>query len=214
MKRVLLILLLSIGVIEGVIACTVSANVGDLSATSAESGSDAPANDGGADAFPPSDAEAEDAADGSDAPLLEAGCGVTLAQEASFVDVQVQMTGPPNFVGGTIVPGIYVLTAMNVYFAGTTGTVRVRETMRVRGTSPAGAFDRLTEAQNPSGSFMGYPLHGETSTWRAPNGPIFFQTPECPTKSFEGTGNFTAQGTTLSVFDGQRSVERVYRRLR
>jgi hypothetical protein len=205
--------LLAIAAIEGVIACTVSANVGDLSATPAESGSDAPATDSPAADGAPNDGATSDA----EASIpIDAGCGVDFAHEGTSVDVQVQMASPPQFTGGTIVPGIYVLTAQNVYYAGTTGTVRIRETMRLRGSATAGAIERLTEAEKPSGSFKAYPLHGETITWfapSAPNGPSFFLTPECPKKSFQGTGEFSAVGDTLTLFDAKDAVERVYHRV-
>jgi hypothetical protein len=203
------LVMLSIAAIEGAIACTVSSNVGDLSAAVNESGSeaasDAASSDGALEDSPASNADA-------DLPL-DAGCGVGFAQQGTFVDVQVRTGVQPSFAGGTIVPGMYVLTALDIFYSGNTGTMQIRETMRVRGTNPAGTFDLLTEARNPSGSFTGYPLHGETITWNAPNASIFFQTPECPAAMPEGTGNFSAQGESLTVFDAQEGIVRTYRRL-
>ena len=208
-RRALLFFLL-VTATAGAIACTTAANVGDLSRGSAESG--APGLDGEAPDASSSDAPPGDP-DGAPPPS-DAGCGVTFAQEATFIDVQVQNGVPPDHSGGTVVPGTYVLTAMSVYFAGTTGTVRMRETMEVHGGSPSGTLYRLIEAQNASGSFANIALHGERSLYESTNNPAFFVTAECPAKGFQRTGEFTAQGTTLVVYDAAKGIERTYRRLR
>lgn len=191
-----------------VIACTVSANVGGLDVDSRDAAEASSPNDASSDA--PADAPAEE--DVADATAFDAGCGIAFPQEASFVDVAVTTAVPPSYGGGTIAPGTYALVAMRAFMAGTTGTMQVRETMVLRGSAEAGARERLTEARNATGSFKAYPLHGETSTWQAPSGPSFFETPECPTKSFQTTGRYEASGDTLAIFDDVNVIERTYRR--
>ena len=194
------------------LACSVNANVGALEALADASGA-------GFDAGPGADAQggttdASPEADATSTPPIDAGCNVTFPQEASFVDVAVTMGVPPSYEGGAITLGTYRLVAMRVFVAGTTGTMQVRETIVVRGGAKAGAIDRLTEARSATGSFTGYPLHGETSTWEAPSGPFFLQTPECPTKAFQRTGRYQATGGTLALFDDADGIERTYERIR
>jgi len=202
-------------------ACTVSANVGELEALP-EGG----ANSGEAgvlgDATPSPDgslASSSDAGapDGSPDPTpIDAGCGVAFAHATTsgFVDIQVINGPPPNANGGTIVLGTYVLITMRSYFAMHTGTMQVRETIRVRGSVTAGAVDTLTEARSATGTFATYPLHGETFTWqRGGATPAFFITPECPKKDFQKTGTFKSEADTLMIFDDETGFERVYRRV-
>ena len=198
-----------------VVACTVSANVGDLGGGGVlDAAGDAPPDsDGGLDALADSPVTSDGGADADPAPI-DAGCGVTFGQRGGFVDVGIVMGPTPNLSGGTIVAGLYELTAMRVYFTGAeSGTMQVRETMRVRGSSTAGAFDRLTEAQSATGSFQAYPLHGETHTFQTGAGPGIFVKPECPTEDFETSGRFDAKGDTLTLFDDLEFIERVYRRV-
>jgi hypothetical protein len=197
------------------LACTVSANVGDLGGGGVLDAADdsSSANDGGTeprlDSSPANDA----GADGDPVPL-DAGCGVSFPQRGSFIDVGIVQGPTPSLSGGNIVPGLYELTAMRVYFDGSqSGTMRVRETMRVRGSAAAGAFDRLTEARDATGSFQAYPLHGETLTYEKAAGPGIWLTPECPTKDFQTSNRFDMKGDTLILFDDLEFVERVYRRV-
>jgi len=189
------------------LACVTRANVGDLEATP-----DASSND----AAPAIDGARSDASSASDVstPTIDAGCNVGFPQEGSVVDIAVINGAPPFLNGGGIVLGTYELTAIRVFAGGTTGTARVRETIVVRGGATAGAIDRLTETTSATGSFKNVPLHGETVTWEAPSGPVFFQTNECPKKEPERTGTFEANGTTLRIFDDQSVIEREYRRIR
>lgn len=155
-----------------------------------------------------------DASDGEEpAPAADAGCGVTLVQQAKFVDAEVVPGPTPDLKGGAFVPGTYTLVAMRIYGAGESGTMQVRETMRVRGSSTNGAFDRLTEARNATGSFEAYPLHGETITWDVSAGPSYFETTECPKKFGDRSGRFEASNDTLTLFDNIDWIERVYQRL-
>ena len=207
--------LLSIAAALGVIACMVTANVGtELSAMPAESGSDGPppANDGATPDVAIVDGATSDADGTAQPPPVDAGCDVSFAQEATFVNAQALPGVPPSYVGGTIVAGTYVLTAMNAYNVHTAGTVQIRETLRVRGPGLMGAFDRLTEAQNASGPFSASALHGESSTWRTPGASFFFETPQCPAQGLERHGEFTTQGDTLRVIDLDNLVERIYQR--
>lgn len=194
------------------LACVVTADVGDLGATPSDAGPGS--SDGatpiGSDAGPPPDAATD-----ATTPPVDAGCGVAFAQEASFVDVQVVQGPTPFFNGGTIVPGTYALTSFRDYYPNRQGTLQVRETMVVRGSSTVGVLERLTEARSASGSFEAYPLHGETTTYDASgNTPGILTTPECPTKGFQGTGTFQSGVDTLSLWDDSAQIERVYRRLR
>jgi hypothetical protein len=207
LKRILVLALTALPFAS--LACTVRANVGAL---------DAVAADGGTEASIPHDARVDPTPDAStndaSTPPLDAGCGVTFPQEASFVDVAASAGVPPSYAGGTIVLGTYELVEMRFFAAGVTGTMQVRETIVVRGSPQQGAIDRLTEARNPTGTFAAYPLHGETSTWEAPNASFFFETPECPAKDFNRTGRYEATSQTLTIFDDQDVVERKYRRIR
>lgn len=203
------------------IACTVGANVGDLGGTAAdgataEGGTSADAGD----AATPGGDDGSSSSDGSkldtNAPPIDAGCGVTFghAATAAWIDVQI-INGPtPNLSGGTIVQGTYALTAMRVYFGGQTGTMKIRETIRIRGSSSDGTFDVLTEAQNATGTFNGYPLHGETINFTvAGSTPGLFTTPECPKKDFQVNGRFDVKGDVLTWLDDERVIERVYTRV-
>lgn len=195
------------------VACTVSANVGDL---------DRAVGDGGTEASPESDAagaEGSDAAADAKEPIahsadvVDGGCGVVLPQHGKLVDIALVNGPPPSHSSeGTLTPGVYELTAVRVYFSGKSGTMSVRETMRVRGSSAAGTFERLMEAKNASGTFEAYPQHGERATFEV-QGPALFVTPECPKDDFERISHFSSVGDTLSVFDNSTSEERVYRRV-
>jgi hypothetical protein len=192
-------------------ACTVAANVGDLGAAApAETAAEGSASE------PADGAAITDATTGGDAlaPPADAGCGVDFAQEGTFVSVRSVIGAPPGYVGGTITAGTYVLTSLSYYAGGVDGTLETRETLVVRGLPPVGAFERLTESRKPTGSLKALPIHGESSTWRTPNAQFLFETPECPTEAFEITGQFTAQGTNLTLYDAENAVERVYRRVR
>lgn len=210
MKRRLLFFLLLVLPAAGALACTTTANVGDLSKSDPEAG--APGRDGEAPDASSSDAPSSDGDGGL--PSVDRGCGVTFAQEATFIDIQVNNGSPPPHLGGTVVPGTYVLTAISVYYAGATGTARVRETMVVRGSAQVGTLDVLTETKDATGSFKNATLHGESTQFDAPGGSAFFMTPQCPKKSFETTGAHSAQADTLLIFDDQAGFERTYRRLR
>lgn len=196
-------------------ACTVSANVGDLGGGGVlDASGDAPtSSDGGMTDAPEDPPPLDGGADG-DPIAIDAGCGVSFAQRGAFVDVGIVQGPTPSLSGGAIASGLYELTAMRVYFDGSqSGTMQVRETMRVRGSPSAGAFDRLTEARNATGSFQAYPLHGATITFLAGAGPTIFVTPECPKKDFETGARFDAKGDTLTLFDDATWTERVYRKI-
>ncbi len=204
-------------------ACTVTASVGDLDAPASVGDLDAPAGDAGSDvaSVDGNQSDREDTGPSTsdtgtpDAPAtIDAGCGVIFAQEASFIDIGLVQGPTPNLMGGAVVTGLYELIAMRVYFGPHEGTMQVRETMRVRGSTTAGAFDRLTEARAATGTFVAYPIHGETITWNTGAGPAIFQSPECPVRSFESPHRFGVSGDTLTLFDDQDAIERVYRRIR
>lgn len=195
-------------------ACTVRANVGDL---------DRPTNDGGVESSEPdgnasrdaSDERSEAARDASEpeATVIDGGCGVVLPQQGKFFDIQLETHAQPPFPkGGTLTPGVYELTAQRYYYSGDTGTMAVRETMRVRGSSSAGTLERLIEAKNASGTFEAYPLHGETSTFVI-HGQTIFITPECPSEDLERSLTFGVTGDSLTLFDSSTFEERVYRRI-
>jgi hypothetical protein len=193
-------------------ACTTTANVGDLTTTASDAEAGPLPTDGGVAEAAPSDAPVSDAPIDA-GPVVDAGCGVKLSQEASFIDIQVQNGGPSWAGGGSIVPGTYALTGMKVYYTGTTGTARVRETMLVRGSPTIGTLDVLTETESATGSFKNATLHGESTDYNAP-GDAFFFTPKCPKSDFEMTGRHLAQGTTLILYDASNGIERTYLRLR
>ena len=194
-----------------VLACTVAANVGDYPSTLDGGGTDAPSS---ADGPPTSSSEGGPAMEtGTDAPFVDAGCGVGFAQQGAFIDVQSNPGAPPQYTGGTIVAGTYRLTSMT-YFTFKSGTVQRRETLVVRGASPNGAFERLIEQQKPTGDYETIAAHGETSTFMSPTGSggALFENPECP--MIEAlTGQYTSSGTTLTLYDGGESFERVYQRI-
>lgn len=194
-------------------ACTVSANVGDL---------DRAPVDGGAETTEERDANGNDVdgaktpQDAEDEPVLGAvdgGCGVVLPPAEKFLDIEVvNDRPPPNPMGGTIAPGVYELVALRYYFSGKSGTMAIRETMRVRGSASAGTFERLVEAKNASGSFKPFALHGETDTFEV-QGPVLFVTPECPKEGFEDAREVGTSADALTIFDTSAGEERVYRRI-
>jgi hypothetical protein len=200
---------LLIAFVVGALACTVGANVGDLDALPSEDGGSTNASEAGTN-----DAAGQADVSTADVPeAIDAGCGVDFAQQANFVDVGVVQGPTPDLFGGAIAPGIYELTAMRVYFGPSTGTMQVRETIRVRGSATAGAFDVLTEARAATGTFQSYALHGETITWQVGAGPVMFLASECPTVRPEQGGRFDVKGDTLTLFDDMEAIERVYRRI-
>jgi len=217
-RRVPFFLLLTTAFTAGSIACTITSNVGDLAARGAEADGTGSDGDGGPETTigdRPTSPEAEAEAEAEAAsPTIDAGCGVTFAQEGSFLDIKVKQGGRPQHFGGTVVPGTYVLTSMVVFYPGTTGTARIRETLQLRGGPDNGAIVRLTETEQASGSFVNAPLHGERSLFRATNGPGFFTTPACPTEDFQTTGAITVSGTTLVLLDDLTGTDRTYTRLR
>ncbi len=192
------------------LGCVVTADVGGL---------EAPADAGPADGAPspdPAEASPPPLDGGADAlPLVDHGCGVTFAQEGAFVDVQVVVGPSPFLRGGTLVPGTYALVSRRDFYPNRQGTMQLRETMVVRGSASAGAFDVLTEARNATGSFKAYALHGETITYDTGGGtPAMFTTEECPQKDFQRTGTFEAGGDTLVLWDDSEQIERTYHRMR
>lgn len=196
------------------IACTVSANVGDLDRSSDDGGTDAPSAE-----VPQSDGDTKDAAapattdDSASLEAVDGGCGVVMPQYGKFFDIELVTKGNPPFpMGGTLQPGIYALLARRYYYSGDTGTMSVRETLRIRGSSSAGSFERLVEAKNASGSFEAYPAHGESSTFEV-QGPALIVTPECPHDDLQTTFQFETAGDGLTLFDNATSEERVYRRV-
>ncbi len=199
------------------IACIVRADVGDIDGPDSgapDDPEDASATDTTApskDAGNTSDVDANDA--GNLDPIVDAGCGVTFAQQADFIDVQVVQGSTPSLKGGSFTPGIYALVAMRGYGSDKSGTMQVRETMRVRGSATNGAFDRLTEARNATGSFEAYPLHGETIVWDVLGGTSYFETMECPKSFGDKSARFEASEDTLTLFDNADWIERVYQRL-
>lgn len=195
-------------------ACTVRANVGALDPDAAQTPADASTSD-----VAPGDAQPDDASTTTDArdsgeTGVDAGCGVTFPQEASFVDAAVTVGVPPSYAGGTIALGTYALVGMRFFSSANSGTMQVRETIVVRGAPAAGAIDRLNEARNATGTFEAYPLHGETVTWEAPNASFFLEAPECPQKDFQRTGQYEATPQTLTIFSDRDVVERKYQRIR
>jgi len=196
--------------IAGLYACTVTSNVGDLARSDAESG--VPGADGDLPEGSLADTAQPDA-DGAPS-SIDAGCGVTFPQEATLVDVQVRDGVSPQPTGGQVVAGTYVLTAMEVYFAGTTGTARVRETMEVRGGSPGGTIYRLIEAEQASGSFKNIPRHGETSLYDADVTSTMFITPQCPQKRFQSGNEYSVKPDKLVIYESSNGIERTYQRLR
>ncbi|MCW5832428.1 MAG: hypothetical protein KIS78_08320 [Labilithrix sp.] len=212
MRRILFLGLLPL-IAAWAIACTVGANVGELGASASDAGEDGSAATDG-ELVTEADASTSIVDAGRDAePPIDAGCGVSFGQRGDFVDVGVVMGPPPNLNGGPIAAGLYELTALRVYFGAETGTMQVRETMRVRGSTTAGAFDRLTEARNAVGSFEAYPLRGETHTFEVGAGPTIFVAPECPAPDLEHGTRFDVTGTTFTLFDDVTATERVYRRV-
>jgi hypothetical protein len=216
--------LIPLAIVLAFAACTVSANVGELDPSASGDGGDASNNNniidgaGGGDddhASTPSDGNTN--ADVTSPITIDAGCGVTFAQaaSASFIDIQIINGAIPDPQGGTIVQGMYALTTMRVYFTGNqSGTMQIKETINIRGSSSDGTFDVLTEAQNPSGSFTAYPLHGETITFSVQGmTPEVLTAHECPTKDQNNQNRFEAQGNTLTLFDDMNQIERIYQRV-
>lgn len=190
------------------VACTVSANVGDFPPNASSDGGDlaetsTPPAEGG---LPPADTgTAMDA-------TVDAGCGVTLSQQGSFVDVLSMPGAQPTYTGGTFTAGVYVLKSIT-YYIQKTGTAEYRETLRIRGAMPNGALERIVEQRNPSGDYEAIPAHGETSTWMSQGDIFFFESPTCPTTDFLN-GQYTASGTTLTIYTGNgMPFQRVYERI-
>ena len=209
MKRRFLFLPCSL-LTAGLIACTVTSNVGDLPRTGAESGIPEGGSD---DALEGSVLDAPLDGDGPPVTPVDAGCGVTFAQEATAIDIQVRVGVEPDQSGGDVLAGTYVLTAMDAYH-GDTGSARVRETMEVRGASPSGTLYRLIEITAASGTFVNVPLHGETSLYTAEITTAFQVTPQCPKKGFAGGGRYTASGDTLVIYESTPGIVRTYHRVR
>lgn len=205
-------------------ACSAVAYVGDLGSGDVDAAAP-PAQDGateGGEAPPPGDAGGAEEADvlrdaeepRADAePVVDAGCGIVRAQGGAFVPVEIVPTSPPNYSGGTIVPGAYVLTGERSYLSGPRGTLEVRETLVVTGSPTVGAFERLGESRNATGDFRARAPYGERLEYETFTGqPTMFQERTCPADPRTLQGRFTATGTTLVLFDSLEATERTYER--
>ncbi len=177
-------------------ACFVDANVGTN--VSSDAGS---ADQGIVDTSSPgSEGAAEPDTAPPPPPPVDAGCGVSLAQQGSWVDLQVVQQVIPPGTGGDIVPGTYVLTALQAYLGGGTGTAQVRETLVVAGSPTVGTFSQLSEVRNTSGSFSSQPPEGSSATWQADSNTAFlFATTTCG-PPFPQTNQYDATATTLTLF--------------
>jgi hypothetical protein len=189
----------------GFFACSVDANVGTIPADAAPTNGDATLETAAPDAIG-GDASTPDAADVT-APV-DAGCGVTFAQQGSWIDLLVVQDTPPFGQGGTIVPGTYALTALRAYLGSAPGTAEVRETLAVAGSPSVGTIATLSESRNTSGGYTSYPPTGTTATYMADSPTMsFFTNPTCGTPAV-ASGNYTATGSTLSIVVD--AIERVY----
>jgi hypothetical protein len=203
-------------------ACTVDANVGALPAHSGDGGSDAnrPESSAG-DALPADDAPSPDAATtdadaGADAfdAAVDFGCGITMAQEGAWIDVQVVQDVIPPGSGGRITPGTYALTAFRSFLSGPQGTAQIRETLVVTGSPTVGAFASAYEIRNTTGDFISHAPQGVASTYQAdPATTAIFLDEQCPEPGMTG-GNFSVTPNGFTLLGGDRPIERVYTKIR
>jgi hypothetical protein len=152
--------------------------------------------------------------DATSSPLEDGGCGVVLAQEGAVVPIQVMNDATPTLMGGTLVPGTYVLTAYRVHGAGPQGTGNVRETLVLTGTNAVGALKRLSEASDTTGDFSSHGPLGEHFTF---TGDVhvsnIFRTEDCPASTSTQPVQVSVTGSTLVMLESATSTERVYTRI-
>jgi hypothetical protein len=184
------------------VACAARANVGDLGSTDAAvpSSSSSPS---------PSPKDGGDEREAS-----KTDCRLDLPEAAEFIDAVIVTGSPPFLEGGSIAPGLYELTAMRIYFTGAeAGTMRIRETLRVRGSTKAGALESFAEGKDATGSFTAFEPRARTMTFETGAGPAIFMTLECPQKDYVRSNRFEATSDTLTLFESVTQTERVYRRV-
>jgi hypothetical protein len=201
--------LVAIGAACTVGSCTVDAAVGRLSEDS-DGGDDASTTETGPGT---GDAAHDDGPSGDDGsqPTVDAGCGVTFAQEGAWIGIEVITSGsPPEGAGGAVKIGTYKLTALRAY-GGSPGTDEERETLVITGSSNLGTIASLDEARNTSGPYQSHAPRGATTSWSAdsPTHTVFFND-KCPNMDVGG-GQYTATPTTLLIIQtGSPPLDREY----
>ncbi len=194
-------------------ACTVDASVGAFADGSAgEAGVDAASSDGSNDASSEGSSSGDGGSgdDGSSATEAGPGCGATFAQKGSYVGVEFVQQVLPDGQGGSIVPGTYTLSHYRSYLGGPSGTIQIRSTLLVAGSTPAGTFTFLDEATGTSGSFTSYPPRGRYATYTAnASTHAMFLDPSCPSTSHEAD-RFSATSTELTLDLPSQGLELVY----
>lgn len=203
------------------VGCTVDANVGadDPRAPAQDGGG----NDSGTTPETPIDGSSDthdggskdaSTSDGDAGQRPADSCGVTFAQQGSWVDLEVVEEVKPYGNGGNIAPGIYTLTAIRSYLAGPKGTAEIRQTLEVKGSPSVGTFASLEEIRNTSGEFQSHPEIATSFTWEASTGVGFiYPAQACPIKGSSRTNSFTASATTLVITDEMTNTTRTYQKI-
>lgn len=207
MRPVWHVLLPFLAAIGAAWSCSVDAAVGRLSEAS-DGGGDASTTETG-----PATGDADPDGHGGDdaSPLpIEAGCGITLVQEGTWVGIEVDNGPPPQGAGGSVTIGTYKLSALRAH-GGAPGTDEERETLVITGSSNVGTIAGIDEARNTTSPFESHGPLGSTRSWRtdSPTHAIFLDG-KCPTMEVNG-GEYTATPTTLLLIQsGSPPLDREY----
>ena len=201
-----------------VAACTEDLNVGTvtgdggLSSGSSSSGSNSTSSGSSSGGLSSGGSSGSSGAAGSSSGSPDVGCNVSFTQAGDFVPIQYVQAGPPQYTGGTLVPGTYVLTGYHVYGAGPQGTGNVRETIVLTGSPTVGAIATLSEIEETTGDFTAHGPLGQHATYMGNTGsPALFLDQDCPS-SDNPTIEFTASSTTLLWFDDISFTEHAYQK--
>ncbi|HVJ93344.1 MAG TPA: hypothetical protein VM580_26265 [Labilithrix sp.] len=147
----------------------------------------------------------------SDSPGATVSCGITLPQKGDWTDIAVTSGewADSNGLGGTIVPGTYVLTtAANDSFFEPTTAHAMRETMELAGSGGSGTYKIRRELS----SSAGVSAEGNTGTWKALNSAHIQFLQHCPKEPLDVL-TYTATSTSLTIRSDFGRV-RTYARIR
>jgi len=146
----------------------------------------------GADAFTPYDASLPDSGP----------CNALVLTAPPTTDHVVTDAQAPVPDGGTIAPGLYFLTDTSVYLVGDAGAPPLGTRREVHSFDDAGLWQTLTTSDDGGATRLALAVAAE--------GVTLHRVVICPPDIKSKDGEFTASGTSLSLFDYNGGVVTVF----